>query len=398
MAMANVAQLVEPRFVVPVVVGSSPIVRPISKKAPVIGSFLSLKIFLFGYRFEVMVTSSDYIQFKDWVHENNKLYVNFTDLKINLENYLKDFSSFKLLEKVSFSFDYILHNCDKIDYQDDAMIMAYIITHFLDRYRRFQMIFLDIFEKNLYLLDKKHLDVLDVGTGPAPALFALNDMCCLLDEFFHKKTDLSLDYVEKSMAFRNFLHHFVEISGKKYKVPYHHGSFYDFENMEFDYWIDVFGQKNKVKRRYDIVIMSNFLTDINRIHLWSNDIKKLFTFLRHKGIILVVGARQTLDKYQKIYDFIDTLFIGWFSNWKFRTIGQKVCVIPYKYDFLDSFGNVMSDFDNNIVNLFKSYGIDAKNFLEKVITPCQIQGRYCRQVEWVVHMYLKKAFPKKCRS
>lgn len=27
--MANVAQLVEPRFVVPVVVGSSPIVRPI---------------------------------------------------------------------------------------------------------------------------------------------------------------------------------------------------------------------------------------------------------------------------------------------------------------------------------------------------------------------------------
>ena len=29
MAMANVAQLVEPRFVVPVVVGSSPIVRPI---------------------------------------------------------------------------------------------------------------------------------------------------------------------------------------------------------------------------------------------------------------------------------------------------------------------------------------------------------------------------------
>ncbi len=29
--MANVAQLVEPRFVVPVVVGSSPIVRPISK-------------------------------------------------------------------------------------------------------------------------------------------------------------------------------------------------------------------------------------------------------------------------------------------------------------------------------------------------------------------------------
>lgn len=29
--MANVAQLVEPRFVVPVVVGSSPIVRPIKK-------------------------------------------------------------------------------------------------------------------------------------------------------------------------------------------------------------------------------------------------------------------------------------------------------------------------------------------------------------------------------
>ncbi len=32
--MANVAQLAEPRFVVPVVVGSSPIVRP-TKKPPV---------------------------------------------------------------------------------------------------------------------------------------------------------------------------------------------------------------------------------------------------------------------------------------------------------------------------------------------------------------------------
>lgn len=36
--MAIVAQLVEPRFVVPVVVGSSPIVRPI-KKLPLAGSF-----------------------------------------------------------------------------------------------------------------------------------------------------------------------------------------------------------------------------------------------------------------------------------------------------------------------------------------------------------------------
>ena len=35
--MANVAQLVEPRFVVPVVVGSSPIVRPIRKPSSVEG-------------------------------------------------------------------------------------------------------------------------------------------------------------------------------------------------------------------------------------------------------------------------------------------------------------------------------------------------------------------------
>ena len=35
--MANVAQLVEPRFVVPVVVGSSPIVRPRLKKGTLVG-------------------------------------------------------------------------------------------------------------------------------------------------------------------------------------------------------------------------------------------------------------------------------------------------------------------------------------------------------------------------
>ena len=38
--MANLAQLVEPRFVVPVVVGSSPIVRPRLKKHLLKGAFL----------------------------------------------------------------------------------------------------------------------------------------------------------------------------------------------------------------------------------------------------------------------------------------------------------------------------------------------------------------------
>lgn len=37
--MANVAQLVEPRFVVPVVVGSSPIVRPRLKKPCLLQGF-----------------------------------------------------------------------------------------------------------------------------------------------------------------------------------------------------------------------------------------------------------------------------------------------------------------------------------------------------------------------
>ncbi len=41
--MADVAQLVEPRFVVPVVVGSSPIVRPRLKKALCSGCFFCLK-------------------------------------------------------------------------------------------------------------------------------------------------------------------------------------------------------------------------------------------------------------------------------------------------------------------------------------------------------------------
>ena len=41
--MANVAQLVEPRFVVPVVVGSSPIVRPRLKNVPFVVHFLIWK-------------------------------------------------------------------------------------------------------------------------------------------------------------------------------------------------------------------------------------------------------------------------------------------------------------------------------------------------------------------
>ena len=49
--MANVAQLVEPRFVVPVVVGSSPIVRPRLKRLVWGAFFIQARRFLPRVRF-----------------------------------------------------------------------------------------------------------------------------------------------------------------------------------------------------------------------------------------------------------------------------------------------------------------------------------------------------------
>ena len=103
-----------------------------------------------------------------------------------------------------------------------------------------------------------------------------------------------LDYVEKISGFRNFLHHFTEIANDKepvtWKVPYHHGTFEEFEQITFDLiryqWdLDDYGRfitkTVKVKHRYDMVIFSNFLTSVDQVKKLQNELQNCMRYIRN---------------------------------------------------------------------------------------------------------------------
>jgi len=94
----------------------------------------------------------------------------------------------------------VLKNCDEISYEEAGTAEAYALLHFLDRYHRFQLVFENLDSLGLMPAKKKEypVDVLDVGTGPGPSMYALSD-------FFSSKGEsgFNIDYVEKSKQFRN---------------------------------------------------------------------------------------------------------------------------------------------------------------------------------------------------
>jgi hypothetical protein len=180
----------------------------------------------------------------------------------------------------------VLKHCDTITYNEPGTADAYALLHFLDRYHRFQLTYAHLDLRGLMPAKMTGIDVLDVGTGPGPSMFAASDF---YNERFgqadapradDRRPDFKIDYVERSVEFRSWLHHFTEFAnffaptGKRWYVPYHHGAFHDFSNIEFEQqlvsWeLDDDGGGKLVrsiqKYRYDLITFSNFLTTRDQV-------------------------------------------------------------------------------------------------------------------------------------
>lgn len=127
-------------------------------------------------------SKSDFLR---WVEDNDLLYIKFLEIANRLEsfiisNVLEDSDRAKV---IALRLEDVLHNCDEITYDEEGSAEAYAILHFLDRYHRFQLIFIKMLELDLLTIKRSRIDNLDVGTGPAPALFALSDMYSLIKEY-----------------------------------------------------------------------------------------------------------------------------------------------------------------------------------------------------------------------
>jgi hypothetical protein len=365
-----------------------------------------------------------YPRYSEWEDDLDLMWVNFNDLCNVFENFLLE----HVLIDVDFVGEivkylnngYVYHNCDKTDFELRGVIEAYSIAHFLDRFHRFQIIYRILLREGLFPVRKLSSNIIDVGTGPANALIALNFIYRSLMNFGKKNEVLqlknieySVDYVELSDRFRMWLHQYCEylmshLNGA-WNLPFHHGSFHNLSDVDFQkrkhdlqatlveetmeeldcsrgfaHWIvdnEVRGWKDSY--RYNMVIFSNFLTSIESIEKFEKQIISISRALRNGGIILIVGAPENKDtSYPQIYEKISTLFK------KLSFIGLEYSSIDgeNKYSSKDRFGKRIDSMYHIFFKRLNELKIDPETysvFKEKIFPEKEIT------IDWKFFVYRK---------
>ena len=309
----------------------------------------------------------------------------------------------------------VLKHCDEITYEEAGTAEAYALLHFLDRYHRFQIIFDTIYETGLMPIPTRKINILDVGTGPGPSMYAISDFYSNLyskGKITHQgriNENFSIDYVERSPEFRDWLHHFTEYvneycpSNKPWLVPYHHGTFYDFQGLEFDQYrtyLDYDDEGEYITRahvekfRFDVIVFSNFLTTKEQVASFSAELKDCVRFLRNKGILIIVGAKSSSNKYRAVYEEISNAILSEnYNNWKFIASCEKLDlgnpVMGYSWN--DPYGEKVKELIGAVYGILQTF--DEVSMSQEIIEVLEktIQPSYIRPIEWEVHIFRKRA-------
>lgn len=347
----------------------------------------------------------------------------FLELQFLLENYLgQQFSSDQDGAHAAASqLQNVLQNCDNITYEEPGAAEAYAFLHFLDRYHRFQLTFERLNALKLMPLRGRRIDVLDIGTGPGPSMFALSDFYVrTLRKGTSRDTDwgqqgFNIDYVERSRSFRGWLHHFTEYVNDHcptevpWWVPFHHGKFYDFSGIQFDSAHlettyndhgDSRTREVKVKRRFDLIVMSNFLTTKGQVQSFSQELQDCARYLRHNGIMIIVGATNRSKKYQEVYDELKQLILdGRYSNRKLIAkmdavdIGESIM----KFSWNDTYGTRLKGMTER---LFRQLLASSSSYIPakaKSVLDATILPEYARDIEWQIFVFKKSSRPRVTR-
>jgi hypothetical protein len=207
---------------------------------------------------------------------------------------------------------------------------AYAYVHLLERYRRMWTVLRYMCKAGVLPLGVHRLRVLDIGAGPGPSLFAIEDFYGALSHYA-RLADVPelqipsprLSFIERSQSMINFFSSFREFTNRQGSID---GGFSNFTGLdlksireqhqrqnEIESWwdpetgayeeiYDPVGASESASRllRYRLVVMSNFLTLPSDVDRWSEDLGSLFRDLNPGALVVVLGGSG--DKYQGIYE------------------------------------------------------------------------------------------------
>lgn len=316
------------------------------------------------------------------------------------DNFGFDFSNMKDFKV----FKDVITSCNEVDYNKMDTVMAYVMLHLLERYSRFQYMQLKLIENKEYdfisnLTEKMSNDendytirILDVGTGPAPALLAFSDFYDWLQQYKNIKLEVNSDYIEKSSAFRKFLHFFTELAqmeGKYYKVPFHNGKHHDI--LEYEE-MDRSNLKKTTYYKYDLVIFSNFLTTSGFVETIESNLKNIFNSMTNKSTVIISGGLPENENYRKIYDSIDKYFKRPFKHRVYKGEWKQIFSNTLKFEKSKSeSGKIVNEYYREIKSLLDEEDVFEKlpEETRKLIVKGSNEGDHSI---WHTRLYLKKSF------
>jgi hypothetical protein len=230
----------------------------------------------------------------------------------------------------------VLSRCDENPYDEPFAALGYAFLHLTDRYRRFWRVLEELLRCGALPVHKHGIDVLDVGTGPAPTYFALMDFwnalrveaaalgtCNLLSTPLPRvvvvESSPSMLSVSNMLAehcqrpgpgsprFADFGRLDLEAEREQKKRAleaelideFEYGERWARHELNSTYrqaeWRDAY--------RYNLSVFANFLTSSDALRSWEPSLDSVWSGLRPGGVAIVMGG--TGGHYAELFDEVE---------------------------------------------------------------------------------------------
>ena len=251
----------------------------------------------------------------------------------------------------------VLGRCDEDIYDAPFAAEAYAFVHLVDRYRRFWDVLEELARAGNLPVRDSPLDVLDIGTGPASALYAVNDFFEELRAYSGRTRDCQrlktppprLRSIEASEGMVRLVHRLSEITSRPGPFQPDRANFDGFNPPEiraahhrriqeelvndWDYSEQAVRIQASLEQedwqgdaRYHICVLSNFLTSQTQVQRLASELTHVFGALKPRGIVIVVGGSGA--DYPMVYESLDK--VAKKSN--VRRVNEMPATLPCHYN------------------------------------------------------------------
>ncbi len=235
-----------------------------------------------------------------------------------------------------------LTSCDKLQFADPNEALAYLILHLVDRYGRVTDVLERLLEHGWLPIRRRRLTVLDIGAGPAPAIYAATDMYTDLADWVRETareieisrvTDAHVldrgpvwDFIlhqfseqlmaarrseSKAMGVLPFRRTFNDLGGFTVHGAHHEARAAIQKRIVREYerddewinseaaWVLAHQEEAAVPSAYDLIVLCNFLTNTVMTDQLRTELHGIIRSLTPGGVLLVLGG--TGGDYPSIY-------------------------------------------------------------------------------------------------